>query len=187
MPIAAAAALAALLTLLAFVAPDLFGTALALAVAATVCRLGTLLLLRRAAARQGPEDPEDDAANGAVQAGLRLLFLGEALFAAATVAGLAVEPYFGAGSDGADSHGAGPDWTGWAGLAVWLAYGGAGAWGGLKLLAASGWLRAGGILVAVAAGFWFTVIGLLLWPFALAAGYGCFAVAGLKMRAKATG
>ncbi len=166
MPIAAAAALAALLTFLAFVAPDLFGSALALMVAATVCRLGTLLLLRRAVA------PED----AAVQRGLQILFLGEALFAAATVAGLPVEPHFGGGDS---------DWTGWASLAVWLACGAAGAWGGLKLLAAAGWLRAGGILVAVAAGFWFTQIGLLLWPFAMAAGYGCFAVSGIKSRSVA--
>ena len=169
MPIAAAAALAALLTFLAFLAPDLFGSALALMVVATVCRLGTLLLMRRSAAQ------EDAAGNAAVLAGLRLLFLGEALFAAATVAGLPVEPHLDGGA------------SGWAGLAVWLAYGAAGAWGGLKLIAATGWLRAGGILIAVAAGFWFTVIGLVLWPFAIAAGYGCFAVAGLKLHRKATG
>lgn len=170
MPIAAAAALAALLTLLAFLAPDLFGSALALMVVATVCRLGTLLLLRRAAALENPGDGE----NAAVPDGLRLLFLGEALFAAATVAGLPVEPHVGEGSA----------WTGWAGLAVWLAYGAAGVWGGLKLLGAAGWLRAGGILIAVAAGLWFTQIGLVLWPFAMAAGYGCFAVSGMRFSAK---
>lgn len=174
MPIAAVAALAALLTLLAFLAPDLFGSALALMVVATVCRLGTLLLLRRAAAQENAG--KDATENSAVQNGLRLLFLGEALFAAATVAGLPIEPHVGD---------PGSDWAGWAGLAVWLAYGAAGAWGGLKLLAAAGWLRAGGILIAVAAGFWFTVIGLVLWPFAVAAGYGCFAIAGLKFRATA--
>ena len=167
MPIATAAALAALLTFLAFVAPGLFGSVLALAVGATVLRLGTLLLLRRAAAEDAAE-----------QGGFRLLFLGEALFAAALVAGLPVEPYFGGGSSG---------WIGWAGLAAWLAYGAAGAWGGLKLLTAAGWLRAGGILIAVAAGLWFTWIGLLLWPFAMAAGYGCFAVTGIKLRSTATG
>lgn len=177
MPIAAAAALAALLTLFSFVAPDLFGPALALAVLAAVCRLGTLLLLRRAAAREraGEEAPGREGENAAVQQGLRILFLGEALFAAATVAGLPVEPLVEDGGSG---------WTGWAGLAVWLGYGAACAWGGLKLLAAPGWLRAGGILAAVAAGFWFTWIGLLLWPFAMAAGYGCFAVYGIKTRAK---
>ncbi|MCY4395729.1 MAG: hypothetical protein OXC10_11380 [Rhodospirillaceae bacterium] len=162
MATAVAAALAALLTVFAFVAPDLFGSVLALAVGAAACRLGTLLLLRRATAA------EDTAQQGA----FRLLFLGEALFAAALVAGLPVEPYFGGGSSA---------WIGWAGLAAWLAYGAAGAWGGLKLLAAAGWLRAGGILIAVAAGFWFTWIGLLLWPFAMAAGYGCFAVARMKL------
>ena len=172
MSIAIAAALAALLTLLAFLAPDLFDSALALMVVATVCRLGTLLLLRRAAARA--KVAGENGENAAVLNGLRLLFLGEALFAAATVAGLPVEPHVGEGSA----------WTGWAGLAVWLAYGAAGAWGGLKLLAAAGWLRAGGILIAVAAGLWFTQIGLVLWPFAMAAGYGCFAVYGITMRAK---
>ena len=176
MATAVAAALAALLTFLAFVASDLFGSALALMVVATVCRLGTLLLLRRAAARESAE--EDAPESIAVLNGLRLLFLGEALFAAATVARLPVEPFFG---------GAGSEWVGWAGLAVWLGYGAGGARGGLKLLAAPGWLRAGGILVAVAAGFWFTQIGLLLWPFAMAAGYGCFAVAGMKLRSEATG
>lgn len=174
MPIAAAAALAALLTLLAFLSPDLFGSALALMVVATVCRLGTLLLLRRAAAQENAG--EDATQNAVVQNGLRLLFLGEALFAAATVAELPVAPHVGD---------PGSDWAGWAGLAVWLAYGAAGAWGGLKLLSAGGWLRAGGILIAVAAGFWFTVIGLVLWPFAIAAGYGCFAIAGLKSRSMA--
>lgn len=183
MSIAIAAALAALLTLLAFLAPDLFDSALALMVVATVCRLGTLLLLRRAAAQEraaesAPENEGGNAAgNAAVLNGLRLLFLGEALFAAATVAGLPVEPHVGEGSA----------WTGWAGLAVWLAYGAAGVWGGLKLLAAAGWLRAGGILIAVAAGLWFTQIGLVLWPFAMAAGYGCFAVYGITMRAKTNG
>lgn len=175
MLIAAAAALAALLTLFAFLAPDLFGSALALAVAASVFRLGTLLLLRRAVARQN--DGETALGNAAVPDGLRLLFLGEALFAAATVAGLPVEPYVESGAS---------EWAGWAGLAAWLIYGGAGAWGGLKLLAAAGWLRAGGILIAVAAGFWFTLIGLVLWPFAVAAGYGCFAVSGTKLRLKTT-
>ena len=170
MTIAIAAALAALLTLLAFLAPDLFGSALALMVVATVCRLGTLLLMRRSAARANSGD--DAGGNAAVLDGLRLLFLGEAVFAAATVAGLPAEPHLEGGV------------SGWAGLAVWLAYGAAGAWGGLKLLAAAGWLRAGGILIAVAAGFWFTVIGLVLWPFAIAAGYGCFAVAGLKLQSK---
>ena len=63
-------------------------------------------------------------------------------------------------------------------------YGAAGAWGGLKLLVAAGWLRAGGILIAVAAGLWFTQIGLMLWPFAMAAGYGCFAVSGMKFSTK---
>ena len=167
MTIAIAAALAALLTLLAFLAPDLFGSALALMVVATVCRLGALLLLRRSAARAISGD--SSAGNAAVLDGLRLLFLGEAVFAAATVAGLPAEPHLEGGV-----------W-GWAGLAVWLAYGAAGAWGGLKLLAATGWLRAGGILIAVAAGLWFTVIGLVLWPFAIAAGYGCLSVAGVKM------
>ena len=111
MPIAVAAALAALLTLLAFLAPDLFGSALALTVVATVCRLGTLLLLRRAAALENPG--QEGGGNAAVLDGLRLLFLGEALFAAATVAGLPVEPHIG------DT---GSDWAaGWAGLAAWLA------------------------------------------------------------------
>ena len=175
MPIAVAAALAALLTLLSFVAPDLFGSALALTVVATVCRLGTLLLLRRVAAREDTAESVPDGTQdlSGVQNGLRLLFLGEALLAAATVAGLPVEPHIG------DS---GSAWAGWAGLAAWLAYGAAGVWGGLKLLAAAGWLRAGGILIAVTAGLWFTQIGLVLWPFAMAAGYGCFAVAGMKFR-----
>ena len=155
MPVALAAALAALLTPLSFVAPELLGLPLALALAAAACRLTTLMLLRRAYPAQ--------------QRGLRILLFGEALFAAATVAGLPVEP-----------HGAGSGAVGWAGLALWLACGAAGAWGGLGLLAAGGWLRGGGILVAAAAGLWLTAIGLILWPFALAAGYGCFAVAGLK-------
>ena len=165
MLIAAVAALAALLTFVSFVAPALLGSALALALAATACRLAALLLLRRAA----------DAENPAERRGLQLLFLGEALFGAAVVTGLAIEP-----------HGEG-GLAGWAGLAVWLVYGAAGAWGGLKLIAAGGWVRAGGILIAVAAGFWFTQIGLVLWPFAMAAGYGCFAVEGIKLRSAPTG
>ena len=166
MTIAVLAALAALLTFLAFVAPALLGPAAVLAIAASACRLATLMLLRRAAA--------DDAA---AQQGLRILFLGEALFAAATVYGLPVEPLAGGG---------GSEWAGWAGLAVWLGYGAACAWGGLKLPGAPGWQRAGGILIAVAAGLWFTWIGLLLWPFAMAAGYGCFAVYGFTMHEKQT-
>ena len=180
--VAVAATLAALLSLLSFVAPDLLGPALALSVVATVCRLGTLLLLRRAAARRHAAEsaPESGGSNtedgaGALN-GLRLLFLGEALFAAAKVAGLPVEPHV---------ESAASVWTGWAGLVAWLAYGAAGVWGGLKLLAATGWLRAGGILIAIAAGLWFTQIGLVLWPFAIAAGYGCFALAGMKLRLEA--
>ncbi|MDE0703057.1 MAG: hypothetical protein OXH59_04965 [Rhodospirillaceae bacterium] len=173
MTIAVPGALAALLTLLAFVAPALLGPALVLALAASAFRLATLMLLRRAAHR--PEAPDD----APVQRGLRILFLGEALFAAATVYGLPVEPLV-----EAPVEIGGSEWAGWAGLAVWLGYGAACAWGGLKLLGAPGWLRAGGILVAVAAGLWFTWIGLLLWPFAMAAGYGCFAVYGIKIHAK---
>ena len=101
MLIAAAAALAALLTFVSFVAPALLGSAFALALAATACRLAALLLLRRAA---GAENP-------AKRRGFQLLFLGEALFGAAVVTGLAIEP-----------HGEG-GLAGWAGLAVWLGYG----------------------------------------------------------------
>ncbi|MYI50647.1 MAG: hypothetical protein F4114_16375, partial [Rhodospirillaceae bacterium] len=103
MTIAVPGALAALLTLLAFVAPALLGPALVLALAASAFRLATLMLLRRAAHR--PEAPDD----AAVQRGLRILFLGEALFAAATVYGLPVEPLV-----EAPVEIGGSEWAGWA-------------------------------------------------------------------------
>jgi len=158
MLLAALAALAALCTFLTMVAPTVFGSALGLALLATALRLGVVGWMLRSIGSHSE----------AVRRGFVALCVAEILFLVALALRIPVDPHM----DG--------EAIGWLSLALWAVYGGASAYGGMKLIPAEGWVRGGGILVAAAAGFWFTVIGLMVWPFAIAAGYLCFAMAGLK-------
>lgn len=156
---AVTAVLAALLTFASFVAPTVIGSTMALAIAAITARLATLFFVRRMVAGAG-----DMARRGVIA-----LVVGEVLLLAATILRVPPEPHLDAGGI-----------AGWASLALWIIYGAACIYGGVKLITVVGWMRFAGIGVAVSAGFWFTQVGLLVWPFTMAAAYLAFAVAGLK-------
>jgi len=161
MILAVIAALAAFLTFISFVAPTLFGAALVTALAALLLRLVSLFMVYRLLAGAG----------ALARRGLVVVMVGEGLLLVATIFGIPPEP-----------HMEGSAIAGWAGLLIWACYGAACAYGGVKLAAIDGWIRFAGIAIAVSAGFWFTQIGLLVWPFTMAAGYACFALAGWRSR-----
>ncbi|MCY4190363.1 MAG: hypothetical protein OXC54_02925 [Rhodospirillaceae bacterium] len=152
------AVLAASCTFLTMVLPTILGSVLVLALLATGLRLAVVAWMLRTVNHN----------NGSVRRGLTVLCGTEVLFLTALAAGIPVDPHIDGGT------------IGWLSLVLWLVYGGASVYGGLNLIPAEGWVRGGGIAVAAAGGFWFTMIGLIVWPFAMAAGYLCFAMAGLK-------
>ena len=158
MLLAIAALIAAVLTLLSFVAPSVLGSTLALAIAAAVLRIAAVALLHRSV----PSSTSD------VRRGTVALMVCEGLLLAATIIGLPIEPHVEGGA------------AGWIGLAIWFVYGAGYAYGGLKLIPVAGWCRAGGILLAASGGFWLTQIGLVVWPFSMAAGFLCLAMAGFR-------
>lgn len=153
------AALAAFLTFISFVAPALFGAPLVAALGAVILRLASLFLLHRHLVGAGD----------VARRGMIALMVGEGLLLVAMVVGIPPEPHM----DGSVV-------AGWAGLLIWVLYGATCAYGGVKLIVIEGWVRFAGIAIAVSAGFWFTQIGLLVWPFTMAAGYGCLALAGWR-------
>jgi len=159
----AIAAVAALLTLVQYTVPlSGAGSTMAMAIFAGCARaLAPWPLWRRSASGN---------ALSTLRVAYPLFVAGEAALLALVATGVGVGPAFGDVAPGGSA---------WAATAGWLAIGSLWCIFGYSALRIAGrpWVTAFAATVLVAGILWLTVIGLILWPFVVAAGYVCLAVA----------